>query len=395
MRMTQPMTRWTLALALCAASALPFSSRADEPLKIGFMAELSGTQAALGQDMYDGFMLYVDGHGGKLGPRTVEVIKADSQLKPEVGTQLAERLMNRDKVPIIVGVAFSNVMLAVHKPVTQREVFLIGSNAGPSQIAGKDCSPYFFSTSWQNDQQAEVVGDYARTKGYKHIVSVVPNYQSGFDFVAGFKRRYGAPLADEIYTPLNQQDFSAELTRIASEKPDAVFAFYPGGLGVTFLRQYQQAGLLGKIPLLSASTADAINLPAQKESALGVITGTAWGPDIDVPANKAFVAAFEKKYGRTPSHYAAQSYDAAQLLNSALTKVQGNVADKPRMLAALKAADFPSVRGQFRFGNNNFPIQDMRIFEVVKAPDSRVTLKTIAIPLRDDQDAYHGLCPLK
>ncbi|HSV80848.1 MAG TPA: ABC transporter substrate-binding protein [Ramlibacter sp.] len=374
---------------------LPTIAAAQEPLKIGFMAELTGTQAALGQDMYDGFMLYLERNGGRLGPRTVEVIKADSQLKPEVGTQLVERLVDKEKVPIIVGVTFSNVMLAVHRPITQREVFLIGANAGPSQMAGKACSPYFFSTSWQNDQQAEVVGSYARSKGYKKIVTIVPNYQSGFDFITGFKRQYGGAAADEIYTPLNQQDFSAEISRIAAKKPDAVFAFYPGGLGVNFLRQYQQAGLLGKIPLLSASTTDAINLPAQRESALGVITGTAWGPDADNPANKAFVSAFEKKHGRIPSHYAAQSYDAAQLLDSALRKVGGNVADKPRMLAALKAADFPSVRGKFRFGNNNFPIQDLRVFEVVKGADSRITLKTVATPLVDHQDAYHAECPLK
>lgn len=389
------MRRWTAAL-VCASTFLPALGAAQEgPLKIGFMAELTGTQAALGQDMYDGFMLYLERNGGRLGPRTIEVVKADSQLKPEVGAQLVERLLDKEKVPIVVGVTFSNVMLAVHGPITQREVFLIGSNAGPSQIAGKGCSPYFYSTSWQNDQQAEVVGTYARTKGYKRVVSIVPNYQSGFDFITGFKRQYGAALVDEIYTPLNQQDFSAELSRIAAKKPDAVFAFYPGGLGVNFLRQYQQAGLMGRFPLLSASTTDAINLPAQRESALGVVTGTAWGPDIDNLANQTFVAAFEKKYGRQPSHYAAQSYDAAQLLDSALKKVGGKVNDKPRMQAALKAAEFPSVRGHFRFGNNNFPIQDMRVFEVVKGTGDRMTLKTVATPLRDHQDAYHADCPLK
>lgn len=366
----------------------------QEKLKIGFMAELSGPQAALGQDMYDGFMLYLDRNGGKLGGREISVVKADSQLKPEVGVQLAESLTGRDDVPIVVGVTFSNVMLAVHPRITQKKVFLIGTNAGPSQLAGKGCSPYFFSTSWQNDQQAEVVGHYAASKGYKRVVTMVPNYQSGFDFVTGFKRYYKAPLLDEIYTPLSQQDFSAELTQIAAKKPDAVFVFYPGGLGVNFLRQYQQAGLLGKIPVLSASTTDAINLPAQRDSALGVITGTAWGPDLDNEANRAFVAGFEKKYGRIPSHYAAQSYDGAQLLDSALKKTGGNVADKQAFMAALKLADFPSVRGTFKFGNNNFPVQDMHVFKVVKDVRGRVTLKTIATPLPAHRDAYHAECPM-
>jgi len=223
---------------------------------------------------------------------------------------------------------------------------------------------------------------------------MVPNYQSGFDFVTGFKRFYGGPLLNEIYTPLDQQDFSAELAKIAAAQPDALFAFYPGGLGVNFLRQYQQAGLLGKIPLLSASTTDAINLPAQRESALGVITGTAWGPDLDNEANRNFVAAYEQEYGRTPAHYAAQGYDGAQLLDSALSKTGGDVQDKEAFMAALKQADFPSVRGDFKFGNNHFPIQDMNIFEVAKDERGRISLKTIATPLKAHQDAYHAECAL-
>lgn len=223
---------------------------------------------------------------------------------------------------------------------------------------------------------------------------MVPNYQSGFDFVTGFKRFYGGELANEIYTPLDQQDFSAELAKIAAAGPDALFAFYPGGLGVSFLRQYQQAGLLGKLPLLTASTTDAINLPAQRESALGVITGTAWGPDLDNEANRNFVAAFEREYGRIPAHYAAQAYDAAQLLDSALRKTGGDVQDKAAFMAALKQADFPSVRGEFKFGNNQFPIQDMHIFEVAKDAQERVSLKTVATPLKAHQDAYHAECAL-
>lgn len=382
-------------IALAAATGLASAAPDQGPLKIGFMASLSGTQAALGQDMYDGFMLYLNHHDGMLGGRKIDVIKADAQIKPVVGVQLAKRLVDRDHVPIIVGVAFSNVMLAVHGPITSKKVFLIGTNAGPSQIAGKECSPYFFSTSWQNDTEAEPVGAYAQSKGYKKIITMVPNYQSGFDFITGFKRYYHEPLLDEIYTPLDQQDFSTELAKISAKKPDAVFAFYPGGLGVNFLRQYQQAGLLGKVPLLSASTTDAVNLPAQRDSALGVITGTAWGPDVDTPANKTFVAEFEKAYNRIPSHYAAQNYDAAQLLDSALRKTHGDVKDKEAFMAALKQADFPSVRGDFKFDNNNFPIQDLRVFEVAKDAQGRISLKTIATPLKNHRDAYHALCPMK
>jgi branched-chain amino acid transport system substrate-binding protein len=384
--------RILLAAMLAGATAAVL---AQAPLKIGFMAELSGPQGALGQDQYDAFMLVVDQNGGKLGGVPVQIIKEDSQLKPEVATQLVDKLIEKDKVPIITGITFSNVMMAVHKKITEKEVFLIGSNAGPAPIAGAQCSPYAFITSWQNDNQAEVVGKYATDKGYKRVIGMAPNYQAGKDFIAGFKRYFKGEVIDEIYTPLNQPDFSAELAQVAAKNPDAVYVFYPGGLGVNFVRQYKQAGLAGKVPLLSTSTTDGSTLPAQKEDALGVISGTFWGPDFNNPVNTKFVDDFEKKYGRIPSQYAAQSYDAALLLDSAIAKVKGNVADKKAFMAALKAADFKSLRGNFKFNNNNFPIQDMYVFEVAKDAKGRVNLKTIATPLKDHQDAYHAQCTLK
>jgi branched-chain amino acid transport system substrate-binding protein len=379
-----------LVLAVAAAAV-----HAQAPLKIGFMAELSGPQGALGQDQYDAFMLVVDQNGGKLGGVPVQVIREDSQLKPEVASQIVDKLIEKDNVPIITGITFSNVMMAIHKKITDKEVFLIGSNAGPAPIAGAQCSPFAFITSWQNDNQAEVVGKYAMDKGYKRVLAMAPNYQAGKDFIAGFKRFYKGEVIDEIYTPLNQPDFSAELAQVAAKKPDAIFVFYPGGLGVNFVRQYKQAGLLGKTPLLSASTTDGSTLPAQKEDALGVISGTFWGPDFNNPVNRKFVDDFEKKHNRIPSQYAAQSYDAALLLDSAIGKVKGNVADKKAFMAALKAADFKSLRGDFKFNNNNFPIQDMHVFEVAKDGKGRVSLKTIATPLKNHQDAYHAQCQLK
>ena len=384
--------RVLLATLLCGAAAGVF---AQAPIKIGFMAELSGPQGALGQDQYDAFMMVVERNGGKLGGVPVEIIKEDSQLKPEVATQIVDKLIEKEKVPIITGITFSNVMMAVHKKITEKEVFLIGSNGGPAPIAGAQCSPYTFITSWQNDNQAEVVGKYANDKGYKKVIGMAPNYQAGKDFIAGFKRLYKGEVIDEIYTPLNQPDFSAELAQVAAKNPDAVYVFYPGGLGVNFVRQYKQAGLAGKIPLLSTSTADGSTLPAQKDDALGVISGTFWGPDFNNPASRKFVEDYEKKYNRIPSQYAAQSYDAALLLDSAIGKVKGNVADKKAFMAALKAADFKSVRGNFKFNNNGFPIQDQHIFEVAKDAKGRVSLKTIANPLKDHKDAYFTQCPLK
>ena len=379
------------ALAIFVAGAV----HAQASLKIGFMAELSGPQGAIGQDQYDAFMMIVQANGGKLGGVPVEILREDSQLKPEVAVQIVDKLIERERVPIITGVTFSNVMMAIHKKITDKEVFLIGSNAGPSPIAGAQCSPFFFTTSWQNDQQAEGIGKFATDKGYKRIVAMAPNYQAGKDFVAGFKRYYKTPLVNEIFTSLSQQDYSAELAQVQAANPDAVFVFYPGGLGVNFVKQYSQAGLKGKIPLLSTSTVDGINLPAQGDAALGVVTGTFWGPDFNNPASRKFVADFEAKFKRIPSQYAAQGYDSAQLLDSALAKVKGNVADKKAFQVALKAADFKSVRGDFKFNSNNFPIQDFHVFEAIKDSQNRYTLKTVATSLKADRDAYYDKCPMK
>lgn len=384
--------RLAAAAALCAL-ALPVA--AQQPIKIGFMAELSGPQGALGQDQYDAFMLVVEQNGGKLGGVPVQVLREDSQLKPEVAVQIVDKLIEREKVPIITGVTFSNVMMAVHKKITDKEVFLVGSNAGPSPIAGAQCSPYFFSTSWQNDQQAEVVGQYAQDKGLAKVVTIAPNYQSGKDHVAGFKRPYKGQVLQELYPALGTQDFSAEIAQIMAAQPQAVYAFLPGGMGINFVKQWAQSGMKGKIPLLTTSTTDGIGLPAMGDAAAGVISGTFWGPDFANPSNQKFVKDFEAKYKRIPSQYAAQSYDAALLLDSAIGKVKGNVADKKAFMAALKAADFKSVRGSFAFNNNNFPIHDLHMFEAAKDPQGRMSLKTIATPVKAGKDAYHGQCPMK
>ena len=379
----------------CIAALHSQVSWAQTPIKIGFVAELSGPTGAIGQDQLDAFNLVVERNGGKLGGVPVQIIKEDSQLKPDVANQVVRRLVERENVPIITGITFSNVMMAVHKYITEKEIFLIGSNAGPSPIAGAQCSPYQFITSWQGDQASEAMGKYADEKGYQRVFAMAPNYQAGKDVIAGFKRFYKTPLAEEIYTSLSQPDFAAELAQIASAKPDAVFAFFPGGLGVNFVKQYQQAGLLNSIPLLTAFTVDALSLPALRETALGLISANFWAPDFNNPQSQQFVTEFEKKYNRIPSNYAAQSYDAAQLLDAAIAKVKGNVADKAAFRAALKQADFKSVRGAFRFNNNNFPVQDMHVLQVARDSAGRMNLKTLATPLKNHADAYHQLCGLK
>jgi branched-chain amino acid transport system substrate-binding protein len=368
---------------------------AQAPIKIGFVAELSGPQGALGQDQYDAFMLAVDANGGKLGGVPVQVLREDSQLNPAVALQIVDRLITQEKVPIITGLTFANVMMAVYRKTVDQEVFLIGSNAGPSPVAGAQCSPYFFSTSWQSSQQAEVMGKYAADKGYKRVVAMAPDYQAGRDLLAGFKRYYRTPLAAEVYTSLTQQDYAKELDTLRAATPDAVFVFYPGGLGVSFVKQFAAAGLKGKLPLLNASTTDGINLAAQAEDAVGALIGTVWGPDFTNPVSRKFVADFEARYKRIPSQYAAQAYDSALLLDAAIGKVKGNVANKPAFQAALKSAEFKSLRGDFAFNTNGFPVQDFHVFEAVRDSSNRYTLKTVATPLKAERDAYFGQCPLK
>jgi branched-chain amino acid transport system substrate-binding protein len=377
-----------------AAIAIFGAAPAAAQIKIGFITTMSGPAGGIGQDMYDAFMLGIDHSGGRLGGQAVQVFKEDDQLKPDLATQIVQKLIEKERVSIIAGVGFGNVMMAIYKPIVDSGVFLIGSLTGPSPIAGKMCSPFFFSTSWQTDQLFEGPGHYASSR-YKRMIVMAPNYQAGKDAIAGFKRFYKGEIIAEVYSQLNQPDYAAEIAQLQVRKPDAVFVFYPGGMGINFVKQYQQAGLLGKLPLLSGSTVEGTNLPALKELAIGVLSSAQWGPDFDNPTSRRFVEDFEKKYNRIPSNFAAQSYDAALLLDSAIRKVNGNVADKKAFQAALKAADFKSTRGPFRYNHNNFPIQDFYLFDVAKDAKGRVSLATKEKVFTNHQDAYHKDCPMK
>lgn len=296
--------------------------------------------------------------------------------------QIVDRLIDQEDASIITGLTFANVMMAIYKKTVDREVFLIGSNAGPSPVAGAQRSPFFFSTSRQSSQQAEVMGKYAADKGYKRVVAMAPDYQAGRHLLAGFKRYYRAPLAAEIYTTLTQQDYAKELDTLRAATPDAVFVFYPGGLGISFVKQFAASGLKGKLPLLNASTTDGINLAAQAEDAVGALIGTVWGPDFANPVSRKFVADFEARYKPIPSQYAAQAYDSALLLDTAIRQVKGNVADNQAFRAALKAAEFKSLRGDFAFNTNGFPIQDFHVFEAVRRSISARVGVDAAVPGR-------------
>jgi branched-chain amino acid transport system substrate-binding protein len=388
------MKRAVTAAIAAAAFGLGGLSAQAESLKIGFLATLSGPPAVLGEHMRDGFLLGVKQADGKLGGLDTEVLVVDDELKPDAALTKVRGLIERDKVDMIAGIVFSNVMMATYKPIIESETIFVGGNAGPSPIAGKACSPYFFTASYQNDQNHEAMGKYAQDAGYKRMVVMAPNYQAGKDSIAGFKRYFKGEIVDEMYTKLGQLDFSSELTKIAAAKPDAVFVFMPGGMGVNLVKQYAQAGLTGQVPFLSAFTVDETTLPATKDTAVGMLAGAQWAPNIDNEANKAFVAAFEKEYGYEPSVYAAQGYDAARLIDGAL-KQAGGKGDKAKLMAAMKEAPFDSVRGDFKFNTNHFPIQDVYVVKAVKRDDGKYVTQTVEKVFDDKVDAYVDQCKMK
>src|SRR6185312_4809489 len=292
---------------LLSIAAIP--AAAQEKLKIGVIVTLSGPAAVLGQQARDGFALAVKDLGGKMGNREVEVVVVDDELKPDAAVTKVRGLLERDKVDFVVGPIFSNILQAIHKPVVDSRTFLISPNAGPSSYAGKNCSPFFYVTSYQNDQVFEVLGKVAQQRGYKRVYVIVPNYQAGKDAAAGFKHDYKGEIVEESYVPLGTLDFQVEISKIASLKPDAVFTFMPGGMGVSLVKQYKQAGLADKIPVLSAFTVDESTLPAQQDAAVGMFGGADWAPNLDNPQNKKFVAAYEATYHSVPGTYAMQGYD--------------------------------------------------------------------------------------
>jgi branched-chain amino acid transport system substrate-binding protein len=377
-------------LALVATSA-----SAQDKLKIGVIATLSGPPAVLGQQLRNGFELAVRDLGGKLGGREVEILVQDDGLKPDVAVSKVKAFVERDKVDFVVGPIFSNIQQAIFKPVTDAGVILISPNAGSSNFAGKQCNPNFFVTSYQNDQAFGVAGKYAQDEGLKTVFLIAPNYQAGRDAITGFKRFYKGKIADEVFVPLGQLDYSAELSKIAAAKPDAIYVFLPGGMGINFVKQFRQAGLADKVKFLSAFTVDESTLPAQRDAAVGFLGGANWAPNLDNPQNKKFVANYEKAYGAVPATYAFQAYDAALLIDGALKLTKGNTADKKALRAALKKAPFVSLRGGFKFNNNHYPIQNFYMVKVAKRADGKFETEILKKVFSEYGDTYAKDCPMK
>ncbi len=389
----------TFRVALLGAMAIAVAppAVAADSIKIGFVNTFSGPSAAIGIDARNGFELALDHIGRKMDGRPVEVIYEDDQQKPDVGKQKTEKLIQSDHVDFLAGYNWSNVLLASLKPAVDSKTFLIGTNAGPSQVAGELCSPYVFLTSWQNDQTPAAMGLYMNGKGIKSVFLIGPNYAAGKDRLAGFKTTFKGQILGEEYTVWpTQLDFSAELTKARNSKTEALFVFFPGAAGVQFLNQYVQAGIRQQIPLYTDGVVDELSLPSQKENALGILGAMEWVNDLPNEQNRKFVADYRKKYpGLRPSPYAARAYDGAQLINSAVVAVKGDLSQREAMKAEMEKASFKSVRGSFRFGNNHVPIQNFYLIDVVRDANGELSLKTVATIVENDQDRYHDKCPMK
>jgi branched-chain amino acid transport system substrate-binding protein len=391
--MLKPM-RAAAAVAAALALALPGPAVAQQTIKIGFITTLSGPQGVIGKHMKDSVDLAIEHLGGKMGGVPVEVIYGDDQFKPDVGVQVAEEMLKKQQVDIMSGIIWSHVMMAVVPVVTGAGKVMVGTNAGASPLAGKACHPQYFSTSWNNDQTPEAMGKFMQDQGIKDVYVMAPNYQAGKDMVAGFKRYYKGNIVEEIFTKPGQPDYQAEITQLRAKNPKATFVFYPGGMGIQFVRQYVQAGLRDRIPLYSVFTVDETTLPALKESAIGQWETKFWNHDLDVPANKRYIADFRKKYGYTPSFYGAQSYDGMMLIDAAVRANKGSLKDTRAVVMAMRKKNYDSIRGKFEWNVNQHPIQDFYLIQTVKGGPDGVQTKIVRKVFDNHKDSYYQDCKM-
>jgi branched-chain amino acid transport system substrate-binding protein len=363
-------------------------------LKVGFVSTLSGGGAALGVDVLDAFQLALRHLGGRLGGLPVEVITVDDQLNPDVARTAVERLLRRDRVDLVTGIIFSNVLLAVGDLVFNSGVFYISPNAGPSEYAGEQCNLHFINVAWQNDNMHEAMGHYATLKNYETAFILAPNYPAGRDALAGFKRFYRGRVVNEVYTRLGQLDYSAEIAQIRAARPRAVYAFYPGAMGVNFIKQYAEAGLMQQVQLLLPGfSADADVIRAVGKPMVGVFNSSHWALELFNPINRRFVEDFRRTYGRVPTLYAAQGYDTALAMDHGLRAVAGDLSRKADFRKAILSG-FDSTRGRVRFNPNGYPIQDYYLRQVVELPSGEIVNRLRGTIFRNHGDAYVSRCRL-
>src|SRR5438067_3796534 len=387
--------RSLVASAVIGAFAFAAPAVAQQKVKIGFISTFSGPQGVMGQYMKESVELAIEHLGGKVGGLPVEMVYGDDQVKPDVGVQVAEEMLKKQQVDFVSGIIWSNVMLAVVPVVTGAGKIMVGSNAGASPLAGSQCNKLYFSTSWNNDQSPEAMGKYLQDKGINDLYVLAPNYQAGKDMVAGLKRYYKGRIVEEVYTKFQQQDYQAEISQLRSKNPKAVFAFLPGGMGIQFLKQYDQAGLRDQLPLYTVYTVDEISIPAVKDAGLGIYETRYWSPDLKNPANEKFVGDYKKKYGKLPVFYGAQAYDSILLIDSAVRAVKGHLKNVDGMVAAMRKANFNSLRGPFQYNVNHHPIQNFYLLKSEKTSGGYIELHSQKTIFEKHKDAYYQECKMK
>jgi len=376
----------SLIAAACMAVAGAGAANAESKVKVGMITTLSGGGAGLGIDVRDGFLLAAK----MAGNDDLEIVVEDDQRKPDIAVQLADKMIQSEKVDVLTGIIWSNLAMAVVPAATAQGKFYLSPNAGPSALAGKGCHANYYNVAWQNDNLHEAAGGYANSAGFENSFILAPNYPAGQDALTGYKRIYDGALAGEVFTKLGQKDYASEIAQIRASDADSIFFFLPGGMGISFLKQYADSGL--DIPVVGpAFSFDQGILQAVGDAALGVKNTSQWNKDIDNPANKAFVEAFQAEYGRLPSLYASQGFDTANLLLSAMDKA--DIGDAEAFRAALREADFDSTRGDFEFAANNHPVQDIYVREVIKEGDV-YTNKIIGVALEDHSNVYVDECEM-
>jgi branched-chain amino acid transport system substrate-binding protein len=390
--MAAPRTVAYRTLCFTAALALSAGAANAQEVRVGFLNTFTGGGAVIGEEMRKAWELALEHLDGKFGGLKAVTFYGDDQLKPEAGIAAVEKFLRQDKVHFVAGPIWSNVMIAVKNRVLGSNAILVSTNAGPSQLAGKECSPYFFSTSWQGDQVPEAMGQLMNGEKLSDVLLMAPNYQAGKDVLAGFERFYKGKVSDHVLFKIGTTDYQAEFASIRAKKPGGVFVFAPGAMGTAFMKQWAAAGLGKEIKLYTVFVINHVNLPAIGESAIGSYFADYWNAESDAPGNQRFLKGFLAKHKAHPSHFAAQAYDAAFLIDSGVKGARGKVDDRKALAVALRKADYESIRGKFSFNVNGFPIQDYYKFSVVKGASGALSIKTEGLVFRQHKDAYHAEC---
>ena len=398
-------TRIVTAAAVLTALAIPAASAQQTlpELRVGFLSTLSGGAAIIGKHQVNGFQLGLEHEGwtkdgDKLGGVPTKVSYGDDQFKPDVGRRVVDKWIRSDKIHVLAGNIWSNVLMAVQRQAVKARRALLVTNAGASPLAGERCTPYYITTSWNNDQTPEAMGKLMTDEGLKSVYLLAPNYQAGKDMLAGFKRYYkgGEILGQSLFKP-GESDYQAEISKVRAAKPQAVFIFAPGGMGIAFMKQWAASGAGKEIKLYTVFTVDWLTLPAIGEAAVGTFHTNYWSPDSDNPDNQKFVKDYVAKFGGMPSHFAAQSYDAARLLAAGLRKTEGKIpeGDMLPLVKAMRKVEYPSIRGPYAYNVNGVPIQNFYKREVVLGQDGKPTIRTVGAVFEKQKDSYWTKCPEK